>query len=55
MIRLEPNPYRPDETAVVFCDKCRSHDRCQMERIFLSEGIARPFCCREKLSNGGDP
>ena len=49
MIRLEPKPYRPDETAVVFCDKCRSHDRCQMERIFLSEGIARPFCCRGML------
>ena len=33
---------------IVHCHECQHHDRCMMEKIFLSEGIADPFCCRGK-------
>ena len=31
---------------VVFCDECYAHGLCLAEKIFLSEGIERPYCCR---------
>lgn len=36
---------------VVFCDECHAHGLCLAEKIFLSEGIKRPYCCRG--SRGG--
>ena len=33
---------------LVCCDDCSHGGHCQMERIFRSEGIERPFCCRGK-------
>ena len=38
---LEPEEVVP----VIFCRECAKHDRCMKEKIFLSEGIAEPFCC----------
>ena len=38
----------PAETVlpVVFCDECYAHGLCLMEKIFLGEGIEKPYCCR---------
>ena len=35
-----------DVAHVVFCIKCKHHGMCLTEKIFLSEGIENPFCCR---------
>ena len=42
-----------DDTEIVFCRNCRSHELCQMEKIFRSEGIEEPFCCRGEVRSDG--
>ena len=37
----------------VLCENCRSGGMCQMEKIFLSEGIEEPFCCRGEVRSDG--
>lgn len=35
-----------DAVPVVFCDDCKHHERCMAERIYRSENIEKPYCCR---------
>ena len=37
---------------LVFCRECAHHGRCAAEAIYLSEGIAEPFCCRGEPKEG---
>lgn len=37
-----------DVEMVIYCDKCKHHNYCHAERIYQSEGIRRPYCCRGK-------
>ena len=41
-----------DVAPVIFCRKCAHHGRCAAESIYLSEGIAEPFCCRGEPKEG---
>ena len=37
---------------VVMCAECASHGRCLQERIYMSENIPDPYCCRGKRKDG---
>ena len=44
-----------DVAPVVFCKDCHAHTRCLAERVYKSEKIEKPFCCRGRKdgeSNG---
>lgn len=41
-----------DVAPVVRCRHCYAHGRCGAEKIYLSEGIEDPFCCRGARKDG---
>ena len=41
-----------DVAPVVRCRHCYAHGRCGAEKIYLSEGIEDPFCCRGARKEG---
>ena len=37
---------------LVYCKDCVHHERCMAERIYQSENIENPYCCRGERKDG---